>query len=349
MSSEVQHFLLQGSIGVEAGHPIAPSAIDIRMDRSTIFYPYLIKTIKTRKPIVAHFSELDLPDGILDGIKWGGYGEPCRSVIICPVLPTTSEQIQGFLILGINPRRPFDDDYQQYVHVMLRLLATSLASVVLFDEEIRQRENAIGQAARIQEQLLDQLKLNEKKFQRFAERSDVCIFIVDATGKYIYRNQSWYNLFETAVDQDDIMSAWDKIVFPEDIAKCESLFGKLAIEKVPICFELKTSMIWTPPPSLRQPEGKTQDHYKWVLCSAYPELDAKGEIAEIVGNVTDISKQKWAEGVQKIRMNDALDSKQHLEVCKCPPFHLQSSTLNILCCSILSTLPPTKCETLFRP
>ncbi|CAI6342165.1 unnamed protein product [Periconia digitata] len=313
MSSEVQQFELKGSIGADSGHAIAPSIIDLRMDKSTVFHPYLVKTIKSRKPVVVHFSELDLPKGTLDGIKWKGYGDPCRSVIVCPILPTTSEQIQGFLILGINPRRPFDEDYQQYVHVTLRLLATSLASVVLFDEEIRQKENAIGQAARIQEQLLDELQLKEKKFQRFAERSDVAIFIVDGVGKYSYRNQSWYDLFESAVEADDVMGAWTNIVFPEDIARCEGLFSKLAVEKSAICFELKTTMPWTPPASLRQPEGKAQEHFKWILCSAYPELDAKGEIIEIVGNVTDISKLKWAEGVQKIRMNDALDSKKHLE------------------------------------
>ena len=54
-------------------------------------------------------------------------------------------------------------------------------------------------------------------------------------------------------------------------------------------------------------------HYKWILCSAYPELDADKEVIEIVGNVTDISKQKWAEDVQKHRMDSALESKKHLE------------------------------------
>lgn len=50
-------------------------------------------------------------------------------------------------------------------------------SVVLFEEEIRHTENIIGQAAKIQEQLSEQLlrsqreaELTEKKFQRFAEQ-----------------------------------------------------------------------------------------------------------------------------------------------------------------------------------
>jgi hypothetical protein len=61
-----------------------------------------------------------------------------------------TEHVLGFIILGLNPRRPYDKDYENFVGVMCRLLATSLASVVLFDEEIRQREQAIGEAARTQ-------------------------------------------------------------------------------------------------------------------------------------------------------------------------------------------------------
>ena len=109
------------------------------------------------------------------------------------------------------------------------------------------------------------------------------------------------------------MQAWLSIVFPEDVPKCEGVFGKLVMEKVPVIFELKTKMLWSPPPELEQPECGISQHHKWILCSAYPELGPKDELLEIVGSVTDISKQKWAEGIQKIRTDSALESKQHLE------------------------------------
>jgi signal transduction histidine kinase/CheY-like chemotaxis protein len=221
--------------------------------------------------------------------------------------------VEGFVILGVNPRRPFDDDYQRFVHVMLRLLATSLASVALFDAEVRQKEKAIGQAALLQEQLMAEIKLKEKKFQSFAERSDVGIFILDAVGNYTYRNRRWFDIFEVAADSDDVAGAWTNVAFPEDIATCEGIFGKLIVEKVPVCFELKTKMLWSPPPELHQPDGEAPQPHKWILCSAYPELGPDDELLEIVGSVTDISKQKWAEGIQKMRTDSALESKQHLE------------------------------------
>jgi signal transduction histidine kinase/DNA-binding response OmpR family regulator len=120
-------------------------------------------------------------------------------------------------------------------------------------------------------------------------------------------------MFEVAADVEDAMQAWLNIVFPEDIAKCEGVFGKLVVEKIPVIFELKTKMLWSPPPELEQPESGKSQHHKWILCSAYPELGPNDELLEIVGSVTDISKQKWAEGIQKLRTDSALESKKHLE------------------------------------
>jgi PAS domain-containing protein len=117
---------------------------------------------------------------------------------------------------------------------MVRLLSTSLASVVLLEEEVRQRENAVVQAAQIQEQLMAEVQLKEKKFQRFAERSNVGIFITDATGNYTYRNQRFYDLFDITSTDDSVMQVWCRIAFEEDLALCESIFGKLAMHHEPV-------------------------------------------------------------------------------------------------------------------
>lgn len=120
-------------------------------------------------------------------------------------------------------------------------------------------------------------------------------------------------MFEVAANVEDAAEAWSSIVLPEDISKCEGVFGKLIVEKIPVVFELKTKMFWQPPSELQQPETSSSPQYKWILCSAYPELGPGDELLEIVGSVTDISKQKWAEGIQKLRTDSALESKQHLE------------------------------------
>lgn len=184
---------LKGSIGVKSGHPLAPPTIDVQ-DNSYVFHSYLLEAARLGKATIVHLADLDLPDSVLSTVDWKGYGDPCRVVVICPIMPTTGDnaQVEGFVILGVNPRRPFDDNYQKFVHVMLRLFATSLASVALFDAEVIQKEKAIENAANLQQQLLNEIEAKEKKFQSFAERSDVAIFIMDAMGRYTYRNRRWW-------------------------------------------------------------------------------------------------------------------------------------------------------------
>jgi PAS domain-containing protein len=313
--SQLEECVLKGSIGVEADHPIAPATLDM-LEGSYSFIPYMLDAARSRQPTLVHLDDLALPESLLSGIDWKGYGDPCRSVIICPILPTTSEHVQGFLILGVNPRRPYDDDYQQFVQVLLRLLATSLAAVVLFDEEIRQKEKAIGQAAHIQEQLMSELDMKERKFHRFAERSNVAIFIINPkTRKYTYCNQRWYDLFQVDINDytNDASQIWTHVVPAEDLPLCEAIFSKLFVDRVPISFEIKTKLPWTPP-KFHDPDLKPQEHFTWILCSAYVELGVNDEVVEIVGNVTDISKLKWDEGIQRLRTEIALESKNHLEL-----------------------------------
>ncbi|KAG9185818.1 hypothetical protein G6011_07149 [Alternaria panax] len=304
--------VLKGTIGVPVDHPIAPATVNINED-SYVLHAFLSRAAKSRKATVVLLDDLPAPTLALEGINWRGYGDPCRTLVICPIIPTTGNQVEGFLIIGINPRRPFDEEYQQYLQVMVRLLATSLASIVLFEDEVRQRENAIIQAAQIQEHLMAEIQLKESKFQRFAERSDVGIFIIDQDGNYTYRNQRWYDMFEVASSDDNATEAWYRIAFEEDVPYCQSIFSKLVMNHESVCFELRTRMPWVPPLESNEPQPEDTQHFKWILCSAYPELGPSGELVEIVGNVTDISKQKWAEDIQKFRTDSALQGKQHLE------------------------------------
>ncbi|KAL1622661.1 hypothetical protein SLS56_008643 [Neofusicoccum ribis] len=317
----VKQCVLKGALGVPEGHPAAPPRLDF-MQSIEGFMPYFREAMKSRRPTLLDLEGGAVPSNLLDGIQWRGFGDPCKALAICPITPTSSKNVLGFLITGLNPRRPYDDDYQQFMGVTSRLLATSLASVVLHEEELRRRENIITQVEYMKTQLTEQLdnsrrevERNEKKFQRFAERADVAIFIVGSDGRYTYRNQAWYEIFQIEDPDLDIRDAWPQLCYDEDLKKCEAYFLHLMIEKSPIVFELRLRRLWKPA-SDDTAQLKADDHVghsMWILCSAYPELSDAGEVKEIVGCVTDISRQKWGEGLQKQRTEDALESKRQLE------------------------------------
>jgi hypothetical protein len=91
------------------------------------------------------------------------------------------------------------------------------------------------------------------------------------------------------------------------------VFAKLIVDKSPVTFGLKTTMPWHPLQRLEDPKDNLKEHHTWILCSAYLEIGSNCEVKEIVGCVTDISRQKWTEGIQKQRTHHALENKSQLE------------------------------------
>lgn len=172
---------------------------------------------------------------LVHGVEWQGFGDPCRAAAVCPLNPTSSrDNILGFLVIGLNPRRPFNDTYHQFILVASRLLSTSLTSILLHEEDIGRRERTIATAEAIKHQLRQQLTQSQQesernltKFRRFAERADVGIFLIDMDGVYSYRNDAWYEMLSPRNRDVDLAGAWAEVIDDEFIEIGQSKFRKL--------------------------------------------------------------------------------------------------------------------------
>lgn len=91
--------------------------------------------MKTREPKLLSTKDGTLSETMIEGFQWRGFGEPSREAIVCPIRPTSGENVMGFLVVGVSPRRQFDEDYQSFIQLIDRQLATSLASVTLLEAE----------------------------------------------------------------------------------------------------------------------------------------------------------------------------------------------------------------------
>lgn len=185
--------------------------------------PYFRQAILSQDPITLHFDQDELGLALNHGIKSRGFGDPCRAAAIFAIYPASSTKDPvGFIVIGLNPRTPYDDDYQRFILVASRLLSTSLTSILLHEEEISRSERAMAQAETMKIELMEKLLITQKelernslKFQRFAERSDVGIFIVGLDGVYSYRNKAWYEICKQDIKGQgagDVDDAWNEIV-----------------------------------------------------------------------------------------------------------------------------------------
>ena len=307
-SSGLRQCSLEGALGVPPNHPAAPAATDLNSDEG--YVPIFREVQKTNKPMVLEASRGEIPSELLQGLDTRGFGEDSmNSVVVCPIHPTTGESTLGYLVLGINPRRPFDEDYNLFVQLLGRQLATSLASVVLFEEEIKRGQQAAKLAALDRIELSEQLAArtqeaydSETKFTRMAEFVPVGVFIGSSTGVITYCNDSWFS--NTHVPASDI-DRWMDYVQDEDKESVYALWHELTVEKKSVSAEFRFKQSWTDRNGVK---GDT-----WVLFSAYPERNEDNSLKSVFGSITNISTQKWAEGLQKRKMEEAVELKRQQE------------------------------------
>lgn len=72
----------------------------------------------------------------LHGIEYRGYGESCSGAVVMPIQPTAT-RTHGYLIVGLNPRRPYDSAYQSFHHGLIDHLSTTVARVKLMTEDFK--------------------------------------------------------------------------------------------------------------------------------------------------------------------------------------------------------------------
>lgn len=302
--------VLEGSLGLPEGHGAAPVQIDLK--EGTEFFGNVFRgAMKSEKPVLLQVEDGTLNAELLEGIEWRGFGDPCQAAVCCPIHLASSDSVLGFLVMGVNPRRPYDDDYALFVQLLSRQLATSMASVVLYEEEIAKGQRAARLAAIDRIQLSEELAArteeaaeSETKFTRLAEFAPVGIFIANSQGRITYCNDMWYEITRVPKGENSTEN-WIEYVKPEDKEMVTGLWHELVTNAVAMNAEFRFK------PSWEDPGGNKGD--TWALASAYPEKTPDGRLKGIFGSITNISRQKWAEHFEKRRMEEAVELKRQQE------------------------------------
>lgn len=167
-----------------------------------------------------------------------------------------------------------------------------MASVVLFEEEIRRGQIAARLAALDRIELSKQLELrtqeaveSETRFTRMAHLAPVGIFIGNPIGQITYSNDAWWEISRHP-KTDNSADDWMDSVKEEDRPGVERIWKKLVEDKVAVTWEFRFKTAYI------DQNGIKGD--LWVLMSAYPEKTAEGNLKSIFGSITNISVQKWA-------------------------------------------------------
>lgn len=282
--------LLEGSIGIPKGHAASPPKLDLKRSQEG-FIPAFREAMRTREPTTLQSRDGTLPESLLEGIKWRGYGDPCKEAIIFPVRPTTGETVFAFLLVGVNPRRTYDEDYKAFATMLNRQLATSLASVLLFEDEVRKSRHAAETAAQQREQLSKQLELQTSRMRRMTELSPLGMYLFDPEGVLVEANDRYFEMTGAPREDDEDLS-FLKLVASGSREIAKGMWEEMMTTFKPSVRELELK---NPKVQPRDLSGNEPIKY-WVLASSQPELGPNGEVLSIMGSIIDISHLKWAQG-----------------------------------------------------
>jgi PAS domain S-box-containing protein len=185
-----------------------------------------------------------------------------------------------------------------------RQLATSLASVMLFEEEIRRSRDAAEAALLEQEMLTQQLAIQESRLRRMTELSPVGMFLISPDGVLREGNDRYYEMTGHPRDVADEKS-WMEHVEENSKKVVEDGWNQLIVERIPWQAELQLKKPLTRPRSL---EGEDIDY--WVMATSQPEFGSDGSLRSIMGSIVDISHIKWAQGLQDLRLKEAEETRR---------------------------------------
>ncbi|ERS99698.1 histidine kinase group protein [Sporothrix schenckii 1099-18] len=350
--------VLEGSLGVPHDHPAAVHSLDLRTSEDG-FAPYMRQSMSgsttsapsstVLPPVVLSIENGTLPTELLAGLHGDrGFGDPCRTVVVIPVQHLTvtsdstasSSSISGFIVMGTNPRLSYNRDYRLFVHLLARQLTTSLASVVLYEEEVRRSQWAARRAAQDRQELSHQLQIrtqqavdSQNRFMRMAEFTPVGMFVTDNTGRITYCNDMWWKISRhprqdvaassppssslTPVqvaaplnnDASSVWGTWMDSVQDEDQPGLAVVWNRLVNDKCNVTHEFRFKEKTTIQTEGAEPIETTT----WVLLRAYPEKDDQGNLKGIFGCITDISQQKLAEEFQIQLRKEAVEHKRQQE------------------------------------
>jgi signal transduction histidine kinase/CheY-like chemotaxis protein len=317
---------LQGTINVPNGHIAAPKLVEAGVLHGL---PKFFKEAHdVEEPLFLKIQDGSLPPELVDGLTSRGFLDPCTSLVILQIAPTTGwtgekQSPLGFLVVGLNTRRPYDNEYQQFIRVLRRQIDTSLASVLLLEEEVRRGRTIAEQAAIDQRVIEDKLRLRTAELEKrnlqlkhFADSVPVGIFVLDFTpehphGQYVYRNDIWFELTAGNKHYNNLMESdtspnWGRLHF-EDAEHVRDVWAQLVTgKKLRTSFEFRVCGV-----------GKEADkkgvESTWILAYCFAVVDQDRKLKSIIGSLTDITAQKWAESVQRRRAEDIMESKRQQE------------------------------------
>jgi signal transduction histidine kinase len=310
-ANSLRRYQLHGSLGIDQNNAAIPKSFDLTDKKSVYGVARACRdAIIGKKTVVLRRHDNTLPADLATAIPGRGWEDPIDAVCVMPIAVNAAGAL-AFFVLGLNPRRPFNDDSLHFAENLRDVLtkSSSLLNQARFEE--------------IHDNLSTQLKIstlkaarNEERFTRMAESAPIGICTFRPDGKPLYCNDEYLDLVGVAREYDwkklwDSEANWQQQVHPDDLhgiaVAWKSLLDK---EKTSVTVEYRVTRPWR---SVDKATGSELTGETWLCNNAVTELDENGDVVCIHAWLHETSFRHYTETLLSNRLQEALETKRASE------------------------------------
>lgn len=294
---------LEGIFGCTEPGMLLPSVLDLDAN-SEGFAPIFRQVLSQGKPRTLKLEDGTLPQAVVDYAQPRAFGDVCKSAIAYPLRGPQGATL-GILTIGLNTRRPYDDEYQLWIGRLVRTLQELAVSTFAAEEQDHIAKEAKAKSASAREVLAEALATSTleasettsklQRLLRVMSMVDVGIFEYSPTGKLLQANDAFFHLSGHPKDVNAAEFSFMECVHEDDVPNVLAQWNKL-VQGIPATFEHRWK--WTD-----DNFDDTDEEGLWVLAAYVPVVDENGNLISISGVITDISAQKQSQKAA----NDRLD------------------------------------------
>jgi GAF domain-containing protein len=184
---------------VIATHPINPITRLVRQAKSQNF-AFFIPDL-TEMPSLSSLS------------NGNPFGDPPKAAIVLPIRSSVEDRLHGVMLLGLNTRAPWDEEYSNYVQLVKGLLATGLATIKLHEEDLARARYMAALNRQKNDELqsllahrTEELKTSELKFRSAFAGCPAAIWIGGPEGGIWDINQAYFKM--SGLPMDACLDDW---------------------------------------------------------------------------------------------------------------------------------------------
>lgn len=283
VTAESNTLRLQGQSGLPEGHKLLVEVANADSDEGLI--PELRRAESA--PIFIDHDER------FEAVSWRGWEAPSRKIAILPI--RSPNRLFGYLVIGLNPYRPFDDLCCQFVNDLNRMVSTIVSSAITFELAETRRE-----------QLESDLAVSNLKLRHLVEHASVGMCHVSVDGKMLWANDQYFRLAGRTAEEHTANFSFYDAYLDEDLPKVRGVWNELLAGVEHTNTEFRVKRTYTSPTGEETPAS--------IQVLAFPYRDPEsGQVKSVMACTTDISRLKWAQTFHARSAAQAREAKEQQE------------------------------------